>query len=390
METVKSAHRSILKKFGFAEGLALFVGMLYVTGYYIGSIFVRNYGIPETELFRLEYIKTGLVFWLLAGGTVLIPVGAFFLTYKVRRASGLPHFVLGLVGNALNTIVMLWVPLILSFFATQFEWEFALQKPILGFKTLNLAVGWGLAISVFSVIVVPMIERIVRGSTNGPLQTWIFRIVIEPIRFLCLGLSLYLILGATLQIPWLGDVFGRAGSFVSVSVIFVGGITAAFFWLHHIEDVRGSSVVLLLITFGFGFFYYLAITSYVFGVYPAIPENRGGKLPVTEAYLEAPGYQNMLPKGTRHLGDATLHGPVYILEQNGDAIYYAHESMDNWFTEFVPVNALSKDKVPFIRYERINDGYPRVVRKAEKAKGVAQQPVVSDSPLNRSLDLERN
>lgn len=361
MDTVKSVRSGIFKSLGVAECAALLVGLLYVTGYYVTSIFMQNYGIPESELFRLEYIKIGLVFWLLASGMVLIPFGAFFLTHKVRKTSGLPHFLLGWIGNSLNTTVMLWVPLVLSFFATRYEWYLPLTNPLFGCRTLNVSVACGLAISSFSVICLPFLERLAMWLTTNRTQTCIFWLLIEPLRYLGLLLSLYLIVGSMMQIPWLASVFGRAGSFLTVSVLFIGGITAAIGWVHHIEKVRGSSMVLLLICFGLCFFYYLAITSYVFGVYPAIPANRGGRMPVTEAFLETRGHKSLFGQ-KRIVRGITLSGPVYILEQNNDTIYFAYEDMDRWFEKFVPVHALKRDTVPYIRYERIDDGFPRVRR----------------------------
>src|ERR1051326_9253176 len=53
MNTAESARNQLCKSIGVAEIGALFVGLLYVTGYHINSIFLRNYGIPESELFRL-------------------------------------------------------------------------------------------------------------------------------------------------------------------------------------------------------------------------------------------------------------------------------------------------------------------------------------------------
>lgn len=361
MDTVKSVRDGIFKNIGVVEFAALFIGLLYVTGYYITSIFVRNYGIPESELFRLEYIKIGLVFWLLASGMVLIPFGAFFLTYKVRSTSGLPHFLLGWIGNSLNTIVMLWVPLVLSFFATRYEWYLLLTNPVLGCHTLNIAVACGLAISSFSVIFLPFLEHFVMWLTADRMRTWLFRLLIEPLRYLSLSFSIYLIGGSIIQVPWLASVFGRAGSFLTVSVLFIGGIIAAIGWVRHIEKVRGSYMVLLLIGFGFCFFYYLAITNYVFGIYPVIPANRGGRMPVTEAFLETRGHKTLFGQ-KRIVGGVTLCGPVYILEQNNDTIYFAYEDMERWFEKFVPVHALKRDMVPYIRYERIDDGFPRVCR----------------------------
>lgn len=358
---VASAKTTLFKDLGATQCAALFVGLLYITGYYITSIFVRNYGIPESELFRLEYIKIGLVFWLIAAGMVLIPFGSFYLTFRVRRTSGLPHFVAGWIGTSLNTSVMLGVPLALSFFATRYEWYFHLPQPMLGCRTVNTAVGWALALLTFAVIVLPCLERLVVKTYDGARRAWLFRLVIEPLRFGALFVSSYLIAGAVLQIPWVGTVFGRAGSFVAVSMVFIGGITAAIAWMKHIEKVRGSAIVLLLIAFGVCFFYYLALTSYVFGVYSAIPANRGGRMPVTKAFIEAPGHESLIREDCA-VGTVKLRGPIYIIEQTDSRIYFAQEEMDHWFEKFVPVHTLSRDSVPYMRYERIEDGFPRVPR----------------------------
>lgn len=361
MDTAATTRKKFFKAIGVAESTALLVGLLYVTGYYINSIFVRNYGIPESELFRLEYIKIGFVFWLITSGIVLLPFGAFFLTRKVRMASGLPHFWVGWIGNSLNTTVMLGFPLVLSFFATRYEWYLHLAHPILGCHTLNVAVGLGLAFSSFGVICVPFVERLVFWFTTGGVQSWLFRLLIEPLRFGLLVVSFYLIVAAMIQIPWLSNVFGRAGSYLAVSVIFVSGLTAATYWVRHIERVEGSSMVFLLIGFGICFFYYLTIASYVFGVYPAIPANRGGRMPVTEAYIEQSGHDSLFQR-QRQMHGYSLSGPIYILEQTSDAIYFASEDMDKWFERFVPVHALHTATTTYIRFERIEDGFPRVPR----------------------------
>jgi hypothetical protein len=361
MNTAESTRRYLFRSIGVVEAAALIVGLLYFTGYYINSVFMRNYGIPESELFRLEYVKIGFVFWLITSGIVLLPFGSFFLTHKVRGSSGLPHFTVGWIGNSLNAIVMLGVPLALSFFATQYEWYFSLPHPILGFRIFNVAVAWGLSISSFGIICIPFIERLVFWFTEGRVRTWLFRLVIEPVRFGCLVLSLYLILGAAAQIPWLPIVFGRAGGYIAVSALFVGGMTAATYWIRHIQKIRGSAMVFVLIGFGVCFFFYLSIASYVFGVYPAIPANRGGMMPVTEAYVEASGHDSLFQREVSFQG-LTLRGPIYILEQTSDRIYFASEDMDKWFQRFVPVHALGTSSLPYIRFERINDGFPRVPR----------------------------
>jgi hypothetical protein len=119
--------KSIWQRLSLSEIAALSVGFLYVSGYFINSIFVRNLGIPDTELLRLEYIKTGFTFALTLG-FVYLPISAFALTYKVRRSSGLPHLHTGAVGNSLNTSLFLAFPLFLAFFITRYEWEMALPS----------------------------------------------------------------------------------------------------------------------------------------------------------------------------------------------------------------------------------------------------------------------
>src|ERR1043166_1139771 len=120
--------RTFLRRVSLSEIAAVGVGFLYVSGYFVNSMFVRNLGIFETELLRLEYIKIGFIFTLIALAIVLLPFGAFFLTYKVRGSSGLPHYHLGAIGNALNTTLCLGFPLFLAFFITRFEFESALPK----------------------------------------------------------------------------------------------------------------------------------------------------------------------------------------------------------------------------------------------------------------------
>jgi hypothetical protein len=256
---------------------------------------------------------------------------------------------------------MLGIPLILSFFATRYEWDLPLGRALLGCHKLSHAVGGGLALSAFAVICIPFLERLVFWFVGDAARRRLFLLVVEPLRFGCLALSLYLTLGSIAQIPWLSSVFGRGGPYLAVAVVFSGGSTAAIYWVRHIERVKGSVVVFVLIGFGVSFFYYLSVASYVFGVYPAIPANRGGRLPVTEAYLEQSGHDSLFQQH-RKMDGVVLWGPVYIIEQTSDTIYFASKDMNTWFDRFVSIHALHTATTPYIRYNRIDDGFPRVPR----------------------------
>jgi uncharacterized protein (DUF486 family) len=359
--TVESAKAELIKKFNIVQATGLIVGLLYVSGYYINSIFLKNYGINTPELFRLEYIKIGFVFWLIICGLIFLPFGAFYLTKRIRSSSNLPHFWVGLIGNTLNIIVMLGVPIALSFLATKFEWNYGFSDSILGFSAFNYAVSFALAVSVFLVVVLPAVERLVLRFFGQKTVLWIFRIIIEPVRFGGFFLSAFIIYRSVSQVPWLPTVLGKSGAFVAVVLVLGSGLLAAYYWVSFIRKTEGSLMVLPLIFLGVAFFYYLAMASYVYGLYPAIPSNRGGKLPLTQAYLQVNGYDSIFTS-KKKFGELVLHGPIYIIEETENKIYFANDDMDKWFEEFIQINVFNKDDVKFIQSERIDDGFPKTSR----------------------------
>ena len=168
----------------------------------------------------------------------------------------------------------------------------------------------------------------------------------------------------------MGSVIGRAGSFVAVSFVFIIGIFAAGRWIIYIDKVKGSTAVYSIIMFGLCFLYYLAIATYVFGVYPSIPANRGGRMPLTEAYIKVKDHQGLLPQSAQ-IGSSVLHGPIYILEQTSDSIYFANEGMDHWFNSFVDIHCLRREDITYMRLQRINDGFPRTSRNEAAKPNIA-------------------
>lgn len=359
--SVESAKEELMKQMSLVQTAALIVGLFYVSGYYINSMFLKNYGIPGTELFRLEYVKIGFVFWLIICGLVLLPFGAFYLTNKVRSSSGLPHYKIGLIGTSLNVIVMLGVPIALSFLATNFEWNYVFTNPVLGFNSFNHSVSFALGLSAFLVVVLPAIERIVTKQFKENQTLWIFRLGIEPLRYGGLILTIYLISKSVSEVPWLPTVLGKSIPFVSVVIILGSGLLAAYYWVSFIGKTKGSLMVIPLITLGIAFFYYLAMASYVYGLYPAIPSNRGGKLPLTQVYLQIEGYDSIF-QSTKNEGGLSLKGPIYIIEETDKALYFASKDMDRWFEEFIQINLIKKEDIKYMLSERINDGFPKTKR----------------------------
>lgn len=245
-----------------------------------------------------------------------------------------------------------------------------LARPVFGMRSYNRAALTAFGVSAFAVMLLPYIERLVLRHVKVAARPTAFRVIVEPLRYGSLLFSIYVLVRCTSQIPWLSRVSAQAAYFLVVAAVSTGGITAAIWWVRHIERVRGSAWVYPLIAFGVCCLYYLAITTYVFGVYPAIPANCRGRLPLTQAFFELDQHRSLFQE-QRKFGDFSVRGPVYIIEQNSDVIYFATDEMDEWFERFVTVHALPRASIPYVRLERIEDGFPRVRRRVLPA---ASQP----------------
>src|SRR5436190_4417440 len=148
----------VTKYASLSELVALSEGFLYYTGYYITSVFVRNLGIVRSELFKLEYINIGFAFALIIVGFTILPVGIFYFTYKVRRASGLLDYHVGAIGNSLNTTICLIFPLFLALFVTKYEWDMQFPTSVLGMVQFSKIAITALILSLIGMAVLPFFE----------------------------------------------------------------------------------------------------------------------------------------------------------------------------------------------------------------------------------------
>jgi len=341
------------------EIAALIIGYLYVTGYYIDSVFIGNLGISHKELFRLEYIKIGFTFTLITLGLVFLPFGSFYLTYKVRRTSQLPHFHQGAIGNALNTTFALAFPLFLAFFATNYEWQLTLPVPLLGMKKFMAVALTSQFLLMTGMILVPSLERLVAARVSAPWRSRLFYFVIEPIRYGIFIVSLFLIIRLLLQIPWTVPLLLRGFPYYLTSLVLASGPPLVALWMRQIKKVQEAWLVYPLISFPVACLYFLAVTSYVFGVYAFIPINRGGRLPLTQAFFKFKSNDTILANELT-IRSMKLHGPVYIIEETDDSYYVASEKMEGWLYEFAPIHVIRKENVPYIYLQRIDNGFPRI------------------------------
>ena len=346
---------------------SMIIGALYVNGFYINSIFTANYGILRTELLRLDYIKTGFIFSLITLGIVFIPLGILYLTWIVRRSSGLPNLYIGLIGNSSNTLLFFSLPLFLACFATSHEWYSPLHDPFLFVRTVEAAVILFLCLTAFGMAVVPAIERILVGRFRvlGPR----FSAIVEPLRFIPIVFSFVILEKIFRSVEWSPSLLRSGIYFFLVAIVFVFGIIAAGLWLKNVGKTPWSALLICsLVGVGLAVLYYMAVTSYVFGVYKFIPKNRGGALPVTEIFLGVED-EKLLPTGAKRLSAGSGFGPYYLIEENDGFLFLGFEKVENWLTDFIPIYVISKDKVSTMYIHRIEDGFPR--SNLERTKGTA-------------------
>jgi len=351
--------KKIFKYVSLSELVALSIGFLYFTGYYINSIFIRNLGIVRSELFKLEYIAIGIAFGLAAVGFTIVPISIFYFVFRVREASGLPHYRIGAIGNSLNTATCLMFALFLALFVTKYEWDSTVHIALFGPAWFGSIAILCLSLSLIGMAVLPYFERVINRVGTEKKKQKLFRYVVEPLRFGIFVLSISFILYLLFQINWFADLIVRAIYFLLAGFVFVGGIIGASLWIQNIGSFRAKWLIYCLIGFGVTSLYYMSVTSYVFGVYNYVPYNRGGRLPLTQAFIKMSDEKKILFSSEFDLNSELYQGPLYIIEENEDSLFVAAKEMDHWFDSFVPVHVVRKEDIIHIRLERIENGFPR-------------------------------
>lgn len=337
--------------------LAAVGGYLYVAGYLINAITLRNYGIQRFEAVKLQYVEVGLSFTVLSLMLTVIPTAALLVHFRVRRKAQLPNYRVGALGYLLNTCNLFGLLIVFAVFMTSYEWT----VPIRGSQRWTVGQLFYIysTLSVFSLVLLPIVERLIVkwGWRVKSLYCW----CVEPVRYLIVLLGLAFDTLLILTIPWLGDLVGQGAPYCLSVWFLYAGCGAVIYWLRKVGAQGVSPLLLTLGTTGMLAVFYVCINAYVFGVVRTIPINRGGKLPVTLSYLVSDNavLGNLPIKSERREG-ASMWGPVYVLEENPDFFYVVDkEHVTNWIAEWMPVVAVRKDLVHFVLHKRIRDGHPR-------------------------------
>lgn len=362
--SLKNIRTATLQSVTSVQVAALFVGMLYVTGYYINSVYLQNFGVLKLELLKLEYIKIGFMFWLLLVTLLILPFGTSVVTYKIRKGSPTIPFWPGYIPNTINSFLLIAIPSFLAIVATDTIWTAQIALPVLDVKTSfsTLAIG-AIISSAVGIIIFPALERVSQVSRNPAMRASSIRtyLAIEIPRIFLTIISLLLCTFA-----FSGGAFGNqtlphASSYFSVVLSLGVLLGAAYLWVNKVKDQSGSALLIPIIAGGLSIFYYLLVVSYVYGVYPSIPANRGGKYPITTVFIAVDGPQTVLERPVKK-GNTDMFGPFVLVDGSDDYLYISKRLFPNSSGEFPSVITIKRDNIQVILTERINATHMDVLK----------------------------
>lgn len=339
------------------------LGFFYTAGYLVQAITLRNYGIYRLETVKLQYVEVGLTFTVLLLLATVMPVACFLAHFRIRKRSGLLHYRLGAAGYTLNTYNLLFLVVCFALFFTQEEWASVLIRSHNGVGGIRLAPAFivYICISVFVLLALPLVERLVQGRSRG--RRAMFWLVVEPVRFSAVAAAVAMDVFLLRAFPWLQDLLVKGLTFAFSAIVLASVAYVIVFYVRKLGDKDSFHALLTIGLTGLFVLLYICINAYVYSVVRHIPMNRGGKLPVTQSYLGSSSAELAgLPIARSQVGAGTAIGPVYVLEETEDYLYVAEAGAGEWYKSWAVTYAVRKDTIGFIRNERIEVGGPRAVR----------------------------
>lgn len=314
------------------------------------------------SLVSAQYIETGLVFVLMTGLFIVVPIVILNMALDSRRRHGYPNLLLSVV-FPIVTSNYLYAFTFFCLFVTRYEWLLRFQ--VFGYETgliqcfaVYTALLFVLQIAFMYLKYVPKKsgQGIVPNLDNAedrPILTTPFRrrmanTVILASLAITAGFDYILFR----HVGWFPEFMSRAVAylFCILLIVVVAFVVARIAQVYTDRTKRwkfwcvAGPLFLML--------YYFAISSYEFGVYINIPMSRGGKYPITETTL------HFTPDST-HAKEGKTSLKAYVIEETEDRYYVIPTDVSNWFQEHPPVDGISKSEVAYPHYDHLKSGEPR-------------------------------
>ncbi len=318
---------SISRRLTFAHVGAIAITSVYLLGYLIDSIFVREFGVESSHLLRGQFIETGLVFLVIVAVMVVLPFGTVWLIKnREQNKSARPIFWSWIIASlSLNYCVIV---VFFSLFITKYEWNGAIQLPSIFHIALPVRIAFSCYF--FFVIVVLVLVSVGGRLDKGPRRRAAGFFLLS----FCAVASFWFDVELISSVRWLPAATHTAMYFIASVYVWALVLKLVANRLLELEKRRKPTYSLVYLattsTTCVVLFYFL-ISSYAFGIYPFMPSSRGGKLPLSAVVFDmSPRLVTSYPELVAVNATPDPHGakrsrPVYILDQNDDEIVVVSE-----------------------------------------------------------------
>lgn len=339
----------------------LFVTFSYVTGYLVHAIFVRTLGITNIPLINAEYIETGLVFIILSMTIIFTPLLLWYIITKTKE-----HFRFPKTGSKRSLISLLNFTMVLLFFAlfvTSDQWA----KTAIPNKSIpiSLRVFFHVYIIVvfFGILFVGGLQRFKKSLTKQSM--WNIKeyknmiiicldLLIEIVRWMLMVMTIAFDFLLVYQMRWIGNLLFDMRYYFMMLFLTTYMLYRAKRQINKLKDNEKLRNRLLALTGVFSvIMIHLIIIAYSSGVYPFIPANRGGRLPVSNAIFTLQNnswkiYSDLLDNSQWTTGFTI---PLRVIEQT-DVGYFVIKPDENVFMANVVM--LKKEQVTGVVYKQID------------------------------------
>lgn len=310
--------------------IAALLGVAYVSGYLIRSIYVKSIGIPNDSFVKSEYIETGIIFIVLALVIIIIPFGIYTVlkriqtehkekTKKYSRQRMIPTFII--------TMNFLFTAIFFAIFLTNDDLNItvsALWQDLSLLDFFNVYVFSVLVILVFlSLTRIIYVRFISQNIGREDIRDKLYELSVNAIKLVLITFSVYFDVILINSISWFGYVLYKSRYFILFVLIFSILITFVPFRFNTLDNEKNRTLLATMSSVIASIIFYLTIVSYSLGLYPVLPFSKGGAYPVALTILNikkdiAKNLPEIVAKSDSTKNETI---PLFVVEESSNFLY---------------------------------------------------------------------
>lgn len=312
------------------------VAFTYLIGYLILHTFSATIGLPSSGLLDAQYLEAGVFFEMVSLAIVAVPVILWLLLRGLYQPKDIPSEESGDGDNKsanedpskdirLPLILvsnLCYAMLFFALFATKELLDITVNwyiwTPPLSFLFYSYLIGSVVAMLSLGIIRLALIED------GGPGQ--LARIVLKAIRvtlFIILIILAFIIdITLLFKIQVIGRIPFSAYLYLTLFILFLCVFSYGRMRIMQLQNSPSKGPMFVIVAYFSMMILYLSIITYALVLYPNMPENRGGKYPLTQVLFVfkdeyKSNYYEILDKSTQE-GRSI---PLFLMDARNDLLY---------------------------------------------------------------------